>query len=189
MCALPHLLFHLEPILCKCGTFSRLELPAALLQVSKLLAFLPSLLGYFLIFFEYPDITKPGLWLVALPTSLPPRLPYLGLEHYEGLGIILVYCWPQVKLLVLPTTSHAQAHPPRSAAVRNGFDLRLNLQVYGHWPMARIAFQTKASYSLHNLYIQCTVADLEFWKGGFQYAIKSARSTPARGIWGACPPR
>ena len=128
MCALPHLLFHLEPILCKCGTFSCLELPAALLQVSKLLAFLPSLLGYFLIFFVYPDMTKPGLWLGgSAPILTPQDYHHLGLEHYEGLGIILVYCWPQVKLLVLPITSHAQAHPPRSAAERNGFDLRLNL--------------------------------------------------------------
>ena len=49
-----------------------------------------------------------------------PHDHHLRLEHYEGLGTILVYCWPQVKLLVLPTTSHAQAHPPKSTVVRNG---------------------------------------------------------------------
>ena len=31
------------------------------------------------------------------------------------------------------------------------------------------------------------MADLEFEKGGFQYAIK-AGSAPARGVWGHAPP-
>ena len=66
----------------------------------------------------------------SAPILTPQDYHHLGLEHYEGLGIILVYCWPQVKLLVSPITSHARAHPPRSAAVRNGCGFQLNLQVY-----------------------------------------------------------
>ena len=84
VCALPHLLFHLEPILCKCCTFSRLELPAALLQVPKLLAFLPSLLGYFLIFLSiqtWPSLGY-GWWLC--PHPYPPRLPSLGVRALQG---------------------------------------------------------------------------------------------------------
>jgi len=60
-----------------------------------------------------------GWWLC--PHPYPQDYHHLGLEHYEGLGIILVYCWPQVT-----TTSHAQAHPPRSAVVQNGCGFQLN---------------------------------------------------------------
>ena len=104
--AWPHLLFHLEPILRKHSTFSRLELPAALLQVSNPSPFCPpSLVIPLFLCLSRCD----WAWAMAggsAPILTPQDYHHLGLDHYEGLGIILVHCWPQVKLLVLPTTSH-----------------------------------------------------------------------------------
>ena len=105
----------------------------------------------------------------SAPILTPQDYHHLGLEHYEGLGIILVNCWPQVKLLSFNNHQPCQAHPPRSAAVRNGCGFQLNLLTKSMVIKVHLQVPPKAIYTFAPLGLQFLARTLMSTQHGVSY--------------------